>query len=119
MGSHRTTSVVVATTVKAVNPTATELDRWTSSITSESHIAFENTDALQTYQGWLESRPVSGTGTWGRVSETFWTDMAPGEMRDFATPAIALGAGELRFVASASGAGGNSNYTRRQILGVT
>ncbi len=116
--TNKTTSVVVPTVLVAVNPTPTELDRWSSSRSVESHVAFENLDVAQVYQGWLESRPITGTGTWGRVGETIWLDMAPGEMRDFSTPVAAVGAGELRFMATASGAGGNCNYTRRQIVGI-
>lgn len=94
----------------AVASTATEVDRWV--ITSYSRVAVSNLDVTQTIVGWLESRSVVGSGSWGKVGETLWTDIVPGESRDYLTPETTRGAGEVRFMAIASGAGANCTFTR-------
>ena len=98
-----------------VNPTPTEVERWTATSFESGRVALENLDASQTYNGHLEVRPVAGVGNWGVVGETSWSTILAGELRDFALPDWVVGAGELRFVLSTSGAGGFANYTRRAV----
>lgn len=103
------------TVVVAVSGTPTEIDRWTMSDAPYAWVGFENLDLSQSYEGWLESRAASNSGNWGRVGETLWVSVAPGESRNCLTPVTVQGAGELRFMATASGAGGNCSFVLRKV----
>ena len=108
--------VAVATVAVAVDGTATELDRWAPGEDPYTRITLENTDGAQTYNGWLETRPERGTGSWSRVGETNWEGIGPGEARDLLLGDQTMGAGEVRFMAQADGAGGTGNYTRKRVF---
>lgn len=107
--------VVIGPSTIGVNPTATELDRWIEHPANQSRVTLENLDAAQILNGWLESRPVAGAGSFALVGESIWAGMGPLEARDQRVPDSTMGAGELRFMATFSGAGGDCIYTRRRL----
>ena len=98
----------------AIDPTGTELDRWMPG-DDAGRICVENTDATQTFECWMESRPILSSGNFGvLVDQTQWSSVGPLETRDVPMNDAVSTAGELRFMARASGAGGTINYTRRR-----
>lgn len=101
--------------VKSVAPTATELDRFEPSGASSMFIHLENRDGAQTCNAWIESRPKAGTGTWATSSLTVLDAIVAGEVRG--EPIQVSGAGEVRIMATASGAGLTVWLSRRNVSG--
>lgn len=101
-------------TAKAVNPTETTLDTFEPGRRNVVWIFLENTDGSQTLQGGVKVRPVAGSGSWAAAPTHELEDIAAGEARF--RPIDVSGAGEVRIVGTASGAGLTANYGRRNVI---
>ena len=101
--------------IKAVAPTATELDRFEPARASSMFVHLENRDGTQTCNAWIESRPKAGAGNWSVSSLTVLDAIVAGEVRG--EPITITGAGEVRIMATASGAGLTVWLSRRNVSG--
>lgn len=99
--------------VKTVAPTDTELDRFQTTDDASIYVVIENRDGSQTCNGWIETRPKPGVGNWARSALTVLDGIAAGEVRN--EPVEIAGAGEVRIMATASGAGLTAWVSRRNV----
>ena len=107
-------ATVIDAVSKAVTPSAFEMDKFEPKQADSVRITLINTDGSQMLQVYLETRPKVGIGTWCRHSSTSLTDISPGDGRD-ETISIA-GAGEVRVMGTASGAGLTATYGRKNLF---
>lgn len=99
--------------VVPVAPTATELDRFQPDRASSVYICIENRDGAQTCNAYIESRPKFNSGTWSRSVLTVLDAIIAGEAR--CEPIEVAGAGEVRIMATSSGAGLTVWVSRRNV----
>lgn len=99
--------------VVAVAPTATELDRFQPDRSSSVYITIENRDGAQVCNAYIESRPKYNSGNWARSVLTVLDAIVAGEVRN--EPIEVAGAGEIRIMATASGAGLTAWVSRRNV----
>lgn len=99
--------------IVSVAPTATELDRFNTADETSVYVVVENRDGAQTCDGWIETRPKPGSGNWARSSLTVLEAILAGEVRN--EPIQIDGAGEVRVMATASGAGLTAWVSRRHV----
>lgn len=104
---------VIDAVSKSVTPSAFTMDQFEPLKADLVRVTVINTDVSQTCNAYLETRAKVGAGTWCRHSTTSFDAIGPGEGRSETVDVS--GAGEVRVMATASGAGLTATYSRRNL----